>query len=629
MDWFIYSVLSEKRKQALSGLLTDQQKNFLKRLLQFGTNYEQMRMLNQLKYHLYNLGFTDRPLEDLNRLLMETKQQPFLRKIAFELALWHANLYTKEDAKRSLDYLKRAKTDELNLDQLRRIAILEAESYELLEQFDKGRAVLEQALKRGSHPDLYLARANLEEDISERMDWINRAFSLYDLSPIAFRTKEGKITYDDLQMQGSGKKITEGPLVSIVLPAYNAENGIRIAIESILEQTWQNMELLIVDDCSTDNTVSVIKQYITKDDRVKFFQTPTNSGPYIARNIGLMHARGEFFTVNDADDWSHAEKIEIQVKHLIDHPEIIANTSEHARLSEDLKFYRRGNPGRYIFPNMSSLMFRREVVLEKLGYWDSVRFAGDGEFKRRLLKTFGESSFVDLNTGPLSLPRQSRQSLTGSSSFGYNGFFMGARKTYVEMLEHYHKRAESLYYPYPLKRRFFSVPEPMKPDRSINPEDVRSLPLVICADFRLILEDEPNFLEKLAQWKEKYETVGFIQWSKYALQAEPTIPEEILEQIDGEKVQWVVYGEHIRVKKCILLDHLILEDEQRYLPKVQAEEAYVWMYKIPESMEKVHQQIQRNAKKHFGSIVQYVPVDKKVRERLDKEEPQISSDSDL
>src|SRR5699024_3450848 len=137
------------------------------------------------------------------------------------------------------------------------------------------------------------------------------------------------------------------------------------------------------------------------------------SGPYTARNIALQHATGDFVTVNDADDWSHEKKIEIQAKHLQENTRVIANTSSHARLTEDLLLYRRGTPGRYLFPNMSSIMFRRKAIEQKLGYWDSVRFAADGEFKRRLIRTFGKESYVDLETGPLSLPRQSVTSLTG------------------------------------------------------------------------------------------------------------------------------------------------------------------------------------------------------------------------
>ncbi|WP_146938871.1 glycosyltransferase family 2 protein, partial [Cerasibacillus quisquiliarum] len=360
-------------------------------------------------------------------------------------------------------YLDIAKHGEKDNEQLRRIAIIEAEMYDILEDHTSGRRVINDALETEVHPDLYFALGNLEETVEGRLHYFNRVMALYDLAPITF--KEGGMTYDDLQTTRVDKQITTGPKVSVILPAYKAEDGIQTAIESILSQTWRNLELLIVDDCSPDGTLDVIKQYAERDERIKVFQTPENSGPYIARNIALKEATGEFVTVNDADDWSHAEKLERQVTHLIKNPHIIANTSSHARLTEQLKAYRRGTPGKYIFPNMSSLMFRREPVMEKLGYWDSVRFAADGEFKRRLLRAFGKNSIVDLETGPLSLPRQSVTSLTASSAFGYNGFFMGARKEYVEAFTAYHESADSLYYPYRQEKRLFPVPEPMWPER--------------------------------------------------------------------------------------------------------------------------------------------------------------------
>src|SRR5699024_5326132 len=278
------------------------------------------------------------------------------------------------------------------------------------------------------------------------------------------------------------------------LPAYNAQSGIQIAIESILTQTWRNIELIVVDDCSTDRTKEVIEQYVEQDSRVKWFSTPQNSGPYVARNIALQEATGAYGTVKHADDWSHREKAATEVQYLIDTPPVIANTSEHACLTEeDLKLYRRGTPGKYIFPNMSSLMFRRKPVVEKLGYWDSVRFAADGEFKRRLIKVFGKNHIVDLKTEPISLPRQTASSLTGSSAFGYNGFFMGARKEYVESFSHYHKHAESLAYPAKQTERIFPVPVPMLPNRI---KGKRHIDVVFAADFYDLADEHAQLLIK-------------------------------------------------------------------------------------------------------------------------------------
>ena len=85
---------------------------------------------------------------------------------------------------------------------------------------------------------------------------------------------------------------------SIIIPAYNAETSIAKSIESILSQTYANFELLVIDDCSTDNTYNVIKQY----SNVKLYQTPVNSRQGAARNIGLDHCTGDYILFLDADD---------------------------------------------------------------------------------------------------------------------------------------------------------------------------------------------------------------------------------------------------------------------------------------------------------------------------------------
>src|SRR5699024_8247684 len=146
--------------------------------------------------------------------------------------------------------------------------------------------------------------------------------------------------------------------------------------------------------------------------------------------------------------------------------------------------------------NMSSIMFRRKPVVEKIGYWDSVRFAADGEFKRRLIRQFGEQSYVDLDSAPLSLPRQTVSSLTGSSAFGYNGFFMGVLKEYVASLEHFHQQTENFYYSYPLKQRPFPVPEPMWPQREVKGNNRRNFSLTLAADFRKSKREVEHFLQQ-------------------------------------------------------------------------------------------------------------------------------------
>lgn len=102
-------------------------------------------------------------------------------------------------------------------------------------------------------------------------------------------------------------------LVSIVTPTYNAENYLKYTIESVLSQTYQNWEMLIVDDCSTDNTVAIIKSYIEKDNRITLIELDKNSGAAVARNTAIEKASGRYIAFLDSDDRWLPNKLEKQI----------------------------------------------------------------------------------------------------------------------------------------------------------------------------------------------------------------------------------------------------------------------------------------------------------------------------
>src|SRR5690606_29824407 len=138
------------------------------------------------------------------------------------------------------------------------------------------------------------------------------------------------------------------------MPAYNSASTIKTSLDSLVKQTWVNIEIIVADDCSTDETVEIVKEYMKLEPRIKLVQNVENQGAYVARNNALKLATGEFITINDADDWSHPDKIRVQVEHLLRNENIVGNISQQARATNQLKFYRRGKPGLYIFNNMSS-----------------------------------------------------------------------------------------------------------------------------------------------------------------------------------------------------------------------------------------------------------------------------------
>lgn len=110
------------------------------------------------------------------------------------------------------------------------------------------------------------------------------------------------------------------PRVSVVMPVYNREKFIESTIDSILNQTYKDFELIIVDDGSTDNTVEIIQKY--SDPRIILIRHKENKGAAAARNTGYKHSRGEYIVVSDSDDINRNDKIQKQVEFLEKNPDI-------------------------------------------------------------------------------------------------------------------------------------------------------------------------------------------------------------------------------------------------------------------------------------------------------------------
>ncbi|WP_059102768.1 glycosyltransferase family 2 protein [Shouchella shacheensis] len=582
--------------------------------------YKRKNAENQLKnykYHLYTLGFTEKALSDLERLYEGTDDRYLKKAIAWELALWHSNKYTQDGARQALEYLSMTIRGEQDADFLRKAVMIAAECLDRLGETDKAKQLIQGRINSTPHPDLYLASANLEVLLEERVKRVNQAMQLYELAPITFSGS----TYEDLTTVPSKESVEDGPKVSVIMPAYKAATGIGTAIESILSQTWKNIELLIVDDGSPDNTVDVAKSYAEKDSRIKLLSTPENSGPYVARNIALGEATGEYVTINDADDWSHAEKIETQAQYLRERPSVIANTSEHARLTDELKLHRRGTPGTYIFSNMSSLMFRREPVIEEIGYWDSARFAADSEYKRRMSAAFGSKSIVDLKTGPLSFPRQASGSLTGSSAFGYKGFLMGVRKEYAEVHRLHHQKANSVYYPFPQETRPYPLPEPMWPKREEKPGGIRHFDVVIVSDFRLPKNNHHRTLEEIRAHNEMGLRTGLVQMARYDFQMKKEIDPSIREIMDGNHVQMLVYGEKIRCDVLLIKHPPVLQEKQKYIPDIKANTVRIVVDELPKNV----RPCSRNATVYFGKQAKWYPMNGTIRDMLENHQAEWKS----
>lgn len=102
-------------------------------------------------------------------------------------------------------------------------------------------------------------------------------------------------------------------LVSVIMPAFNSQKFIHSSIESVLSQTYQNLELIVIDDYSSDFTESIVKSFALKDSRVKYYKNSMNFGVSESRNVGIYNAVGEFISFIDSDDLWFPNKLEKQL----------------------------------------------------------------------------------------------------------------------------------------------------------------------------------------------------------------------------------------------------------------------------------------------------------------------------
>lgn len=125
-------------------------------------------------------------------------------------------------------------------------------------------------------------------------------------------------------------------LISVVIPVYNAEIFLNESLQSVITQTYQDWELLVIDDCSTDNSASIIKQYVEQDSRIRYFKTDRPSGsPTLPRNIGIEHARGRYIAFLDSDDAWLPNKLERQMAMFEKYKDMAICFSNYEKMAEN------------------------------------------------------------------------------------------------------------------------------------------------------------------------------------------------------------------------------------------------------------------------------------------------------
>lgn len=161
--------------------------------------------------------------------------------------------------------------------------------------------------------------------------------------------------------------------VSVIMPAYNAEKYIEAAVQSVLRQTWAELELLIIDDCSRDATAALAERLAAADGRITVLRSAKNAGVSASRNRGVAAARGDWIAFLDSDDLWRADKLEKQLALLERHPDAVLSYTASAFMDESGRMYSYVMEAeaettyatllRRNLLSCSSVMVRRDVML--------------------------------------------------------------------------------------------------------------------------------------------------------------------------------------------------------------------------------------------------------------------------
>lgn len=298
---------------------------------------------------------------------------------------------------------------------------------------------------------------------------LNRYLAGFGQSPVKLKSAQQDV-FPQLAPAVSHVPVAEGPLISVLMPVFNAAQTLEYAVRSILHQSWRNLELIAVDDASTDASWDILQRLAAQDGRVKPTRLPANSGPYVAKTIALGLARGKWTTGQDADDWSLPQRLE-------QHFAAAVAEDDPVSLTWGLRLTPDGTPSHIARMHVETscdgfarrvpigALFSTDFLRDKLGAWDCVRFGADTELLLRAAHVLGKP----LVEKPLisMLCRDDTNSLSNDAVHGTrarNGGVSDSRRAYVAAIRSWLKTLApdaDVRLPFPHLPRKFPAPEPM------------------------------------------------------------------------------------------------------------------------------------------------------------------------
>lgn len=518
-------------------------------------------------------GFSGVAVDDLESLLRRTSSRQQAAEAAMVLARFYA---ANKQYAHAVDCVRSVRGKSHALGRHKRVPLIEIHALLELGRLHEARCIAERAILVGDTDDGCLnaalasvaiaeARAGLisEAEAAERyLACINRPLQRSGFVGLALRDMSRPLAIDNLTADSTSPLPDSAPAkVSVLMAVYNGADHVGYAVRGVLDQTWRNLELIIVDDASTDDSWKIIQQLAEQDERIVAVHHSANGGAYAARNTALAWASGDFVAVNDADDWAHPQKLEVQITAMLN-GDAPANLCSRLRVARDMRALPRLDSPYVpmIHVDYSSLMVARDQVM-RLGGWDRVRSSADAELMERLRAVHGEAAVSRPYEGvPLSFSLLAEKNLTASSATNIATYRFGGRQEYVRQYREWHRSGESL----EVVRRSQVSPFPVPGIGYYGAGHVQRFDFVLVSDF-----SRRDSLQRLRGQGGK---TAILPWPWYEADGDIAFSDDVSRLCRQLGVVTLAHGDQVQCALLVIDRPVVMAYALDRLPTIKAEE---------------------------------------------------------
>ena len=584
-------------------------------------------------------GFSYHARRDLDHVVRNTGASADRAFAAWELAKFHA-VETRWD--QALSYLTIA--GKVNKDFLRKkeACLLYIEALTACGQSEEAEHHFQYVIDKGElGADQYCALSNIlaartgrqnaiAERHSTRLALLNGIYKVGDLAEVGLVDPSQGFVFGNLAVStecSAAKHRLEK--ISVLLDVYNEEPFLSVAVSSILRQTWDNLELIIVDDASTDSSWKLVERFSVKDPRIISVRNPVSVGKYQARNRALSLATGDFIAIHDSRDWAHPQMLQRQVGAMLAAVETKVTLPAAVCVSSDMKYALgpEDNAMGYVHRSYQSLLIRRRDLrcLEK---WDGVAANADEEFVRRARTIWGDRSTRDLLPGvPMSLRLKHPSGQRAQGETGVGLLKYGARHEYSRQAEFWRRKilmpAKDVGQTVQMDRVDTKQPFPIP--GSLAPKHwkkSRGYNLIIISDLTLLGGTRRCNQGYIAAATRLGMKVGLFHWARYDLKLADDIATEYRMLSYSENVDILTADDRVGADLVIVHHPPIMKYLPDAFPKINTKALAVLVNQLPQRFGEpgnaYYQQrdVVTDCQKLFGMSPVWIPISPLVRRIL-------------